>query len=598
MRYSDEVIEEVRAGNDIVDVISAYVSLKKKGSNYFGLCPFHGEKTPSFSVSRQKQMYYCFGCGAGGNVFTFLMQYENLSFQEAVQELADRAGITLPQEDYSRESREKQERREVLLNIQKDAAKYYYAKLRSRSGTDGMRYLKNRELSDETIRKFGLGFSGRTGNELYRYLRSRGYSDDLLNASGLFRFDERRGVSDKFWNRVMFPIMDARSRVIGFGGRVMGDGEPKYLNSPETEIFDKSRNLYGLFLARKSRKKYMILCEGYMDVISMHQAGFDNAVASLGTSLTAGHCSLLKRYTDLVLLLYDSDEAGIRAALRAAPMLREAGITSKVVHLDPHKDPDEFIKAEGSEAFQERLDQAENSFLFTIHMLERNYDMADPQGKSEFLRAAAREIVSLEDEVDRETYIPYIAHEYGIENKTLLELVRKESLSGTGRRAVREPKSLNSRAPKKNDAAEAAQRLLIGWEASDPRLIDRIAPYLSVDDFTNPFYHEIAVLLSEQAADGKVSPAAILSRFPDQEEQRRAAEVFSVEQIPEKEDEKEKAIFDVVCRIKKDSIDKHYSDLSMTDLNSIQRYSEERKKLDQLRNEGFPKGLFRDIGVS
>ena len=370
MRYSDDIIEEVRQKNDIVDVVSQYVKLTRKGSSYFGLCPFHNEKTPSFSVTPGKQMYYCFGCGAGGNVFNFIMEYENYSFGEALKHLADRAGVELPKIEYSREVREKAEQKAELLEINKQAAQYYYYQLRTEGGRQGHEYLAGRQLSEETMRKFGLGYSDKFGSGLYKYLKSKGYSDERLRESGLFNVDERHGMYDKFWNRVIFPIMDVNNRVIGFGGRVMGDGKPKYLNSPETKIFDKSRNLYGLNIARTTRKKYLILCEGYMDVISMHQAGFTNAVASLGTALTSGHASLLKRYTQEVLLLYDSDEAGIRAALRGIPILREAGVNSRVVDLKPYKDPDEFIKNMGAEAFEERLNQASDSFMFRVSIAE------------------------------------------------------------------------------------------------------------------------------------------------------------------------------------------------------------------------------------
>ena len=390
MRYSDDIIEEVRMKNDIVDVISQYVKLTRKGSSYFGLCPFHNEKTPSFSVTPSKQMYYCFGCGAGGNVYNFIMEYENYSFGEALSHLADRAGVELPKIEYSREAKEKAEQRAALLEINKLAAQYFYYQLRRESGKTAHGYLLGRGLSEETIRKFGLGYSDKYSDDLYKYLKSKGYSDDLLRESGLFNVDERRGMYDKFWNRVIFPIMDVNNRVIGFGGRVMGDGKPKYLNSPETKIFDKSRNLYGLNVARTTRKNYLILCEGYMDVIAMHQAGFTNAVASLGTALTSGHASLVKRYTKEVLLLYDSDGAGVRAALRAIPILREAGVTSRVVSLKPWKDPDEFIKNEGAEAFEERLNQAMDSFMFRVHIAEQDFAMDAPQGQNQFFERCAR----------------------------------------------------------------------------------------------------------------------------------------------------------------------------------------------------------------
>ena len=315
-RYSDELIEEVRSRNDIVDVISQYVRLSKKGSTYFGLCPFHNEKTGSFSVSPNKQMYYCFGCHAGGNVFTFLMQYENYTFGEAMEALAERAGVDLPKQEYTAAQRQEADRRARLLEINKEAAKYFFVLLRGERGKRALDYFKKRALSDETIHKFGLGYSDQYSDDLYRYLRSKGYDDEILKDSGLVTIDEVRGGHDKFWNRAMFPIMDVHNKVIGFGGRVMGDGEPKYLNSPETKIFDKSRNLYGLNFARATKKPQLLLCEGYMDVIALHQAGFDNAVASLGTALTSGHANLLKRYTNRRdAVTYGIGHGGIEAIL-------------------------------------------------------------------------------------------------------------------------------------------------------------------------------------------------------------------------------------------------------------------------------------------
>ncbi len=335
MRYPEDIIEEVRMKNDIVDVISGYVRLQKKGSSHFGLCPFHNEKSPSFSVAGNKQMYYCFGCGAGGNVFTFVMNYENYTFAEAIKLLADRAGVNLPEVEYTEEMKKKENKRTLLLEINKEAAKYFFYQLRSPQGQIGAQYLNGRQLSEETIKKFGLGFANKTSNDLTQYLKQKGYEDKMIQEAGLASFDEKYGMHDKFWNRVMFPIQDVNHRVIGFGGRVMGEGSPKYLNSPETPVFDKSRNLYGLNFARTARSGNIILCEGYMDVISLHQAGFTQAVASLGTAFTAGQANLLRRYTENVLLAYDSDGAGVGAALRAIGILREVELTGKVISMEP-----------------------------------------------------------------------------------------------------------------------------------------------------------------------------------------------------------------------------------------------------------------------
>jgi DNA primase len=404
MYYPDEIIEEVRSRSDIVNVVGTYVHLKKKGSSFFGLCPFHNEKSPSFSVSPQKQMYYCFGCGAGGNVITFMMEYENMSFTEALQALADKAGVTLPQRDYSAEEKQSMDLKRILLDMHKDAALYYHKVLYSPYGQNGLNYLTGRGLTEETIKSFGLGFAPNGSGNLYHYLRKKGYTDAQIKESGLARFNER-GVLDNFWNRVMFPIMDVNNRVIAFGGRVMGDGEPKYLNSQETKIFDKSRNLYGLHAAKKSRKDFFLICEGYMDVITLHQAGFTNAVAALGTAFTPNHALLIKRYVSKVVLTFDSDGAGVKAALRAIPILKEAGLGIKVLNMKPYKDPDEFIKNLGQEQYQGRIDQAQNAFLFEIGCLKNSYDLNDPDQKNAFYDQIARRLLSFDQDMERNIYM-------------------------------------------------------------------------------------------------------------------------------------------------------------------------------------------------
>lgn len=583
MRYSDDIIEEVRTSNDIVDVISGYVKLQRKGSSYFGLCPFHNEKSPSFSVSPGKQMYYCFGCGAGGNVFTFLMEYENFTFPEAVKALADRAGIRLPEQDYSREAKEAADRKALLLQIQKEAAKYFYYQLRTAKGERALSYLKGRGLSDETIRQFGLGYSDKFSDDLYRYLKQKGYSDELLRESGLFNADEKHGMYDKFWNRVIFPIMDVNNRVIGFGGRVMGDAKPKYLNSPETKIFDKSRNLYGLNIARTSRKKNLIICEGYMDVISMHQAGFNNAVASLGTALTSQQAALMKRYTEEVLVIYDSDEAGTKAALRAIPILNAAGLTARVVDLKPHKDPDEFIQAEGTEAFQERLDHAENSFLFELRSMERQYDMQDPDGRTKFLHAAAAKLLELEDEVARGNYLTAVASRYGVESQVLRKLVANLALKGAGVREAPKPKSGVNRPKERQSGVEKAQQLMLTWITSYPELLPQVSEYISPEDFTTPLYRQVADMIFEQYAEGQVNPARLLNHFTDSEEQRTVASLLHTRIPLETEEEKHAALWDVICNMKESSIAARTAALSPTDMQGLMELMQEKRKLEDMK---------------
>ena len=582
MFYPDELIEEVRSRNDIVDVISGYVHLQKKGANYFGLCPFHNEKSPSFSVSRSKQMYYCFGCGAGGNVFTFLMEYENDTFPEAVKALADRAGISLPEADESEEAKREQSKRSRLLAINKEAAKYFYFQLRAKQGEPGLHYLRKRQLTDETIHRFGLGYANKTADDLVRYLKGKGYSEDLIREAGLCNTDEKHGMYDKFWNRVMFPIEDINHRVIGFGGRVMGDGKPKYLNSPETPIFDKSRNLYGLNFARSSRKGNIILCEGYMDVIAMHQAGFNQAVASLGTAFTLGQAGLLKRYAKEVLLSYDSDGAGVKAALRAIGILKEAGLTGRVINLEPYKDPDEFIKNLGAEAFQERIDNAENSFLFEIRMLQREYDLNDPEKKTEFHRAVAKKLCEFPEEVERENYLEAVAEKYHIGFESLRKLVASTAASTGLARPVERPKSGIQKKSTPEDNVKKTQRLLLTWLAEEPQIYPKIAAFLSAEDFTEELYRKVADRLFENLARGEVNAAAIISMFPEEEEQREAAAIFNTSLVePETKKEKEKALHDILVSVKRISYEYNSGRLG-SDVEAINRVIAGKKALEEL----------------
>lgn len=588
MRYSDDIIEEVRQKNDIVDVVSQYVKLTRKGSSYFGLCPFHNEKTPSFSVTPGKQMYYCFGCGAGGNVFNFIMEYENYTFGEALKHLADRAGVELPQIEYSKEVREKAQERAELLEINKQAAQYFYYQLRTEKGAQGYQYLTGRGLSEETMRKFGLGYSDKFGGGLYQFLKAKGYGDDRLRESGLFNVDERHGMYDKFWNRVIFPIMDVNNRVIGFGGRVMGDGKPKYLNSPETKIFDKSRNLYGLNVARTTRRKYLILCEGYMDVISMHQAGFTNAVASLGTALTSGHASLLKRYTQEVLLLYDSDEAGVRAALRAIPILREAGVNSRVVNLRPYKDPDEFIKNLGAEAFEERLEQASDSFMFRVSIAESEFPMEEPQGQNRFFERCAEMLLELKDELERNLYIEAIVKkyrgQYGISVEDLRKRVNTLALKGTPAERRIQPKKSQEGAPKKkkDSASDQAQKLMLTWIVTYPKIFDKVAQYLTPEDFVVPLYREVAQMLFSQREEGEVNPARLLNSFTDSEEQREVASLFNATIHLETPKEQDQAFADTLLRIKAESLAERNRNWNPTDMAGLQEIIKAKKELEEL----------------
>ncbi len=582
MYYSEDLIEEIRLKNDIVDVISGYVRLRKQGSRYFGLCPFHSEKSPSFSVTPDRQMYYCFGCHAGGTVFNFLMEYENYTFPETVKHLADRCGVTLPEMEYSEEAKRQADLKGRLLEIHKKAAKFYYYQLKQESGRDAYEYLRNRALTDDTIRRFGLGYSGKYNGQLYKYLKQEGYSDELLKDSGLITMDERRGAYDKFWNRVMFPIMDGNNRVIGFGGRVMGDAKPKYLNSPETRIFDKSRNLYGLNLARSARKSNMIICEGYMDVIALHQAGFNQAVASLGTAFTPQQSLLLKRFTQEVLLTYDSDEAGTNAALRAIPILKEAGLSVRVINMKPYKDPDEFIKALGTEAFQQRIDEAKSSFLFEIEVLERGFNLKDPAGKTAFFDQMARKLLGFSDELERNNYIETLSQQYHVGYEALQKKVNQMGIALGGVRPVERPRDVSSRKKEQEDGSDASQKLLLTWMISDPVYFREIRRHVSPEDFTVPLYERIAGMLYEQQERGELNPARIVNTFEDSEEQRRAAAVFNAELKTDTKEELEKALKEAVYKVLKNALEKRAKELDPTDMIGLQQVVGRRRQLEKL----------------
>ena len=581
MFYPEEIIEEVRNQNDIVDVISEYVKLQKKGANYFGLCPFHNEKSPSFSVSPGKQMYYCFGCGEGGNVISFVMKYENYSFIEAVQMLASRAGIELPQVTRSKEEKENADKRSQILTINTLAAKFYYYMLKSETVALANHYLRGRYLSDNTITGFGLGYSDKYSDSLYKYMKSKGYKDDILKETGLFTFEEK-GVHDKFWNRVMFPIMDVNNKVIAFGGRVMGDGKPKYLNSPETKVFDKSRNLYGLNIARTSRKDYLLICEGYMDVISLHQAGFNNAVAALGTSFTSGHASLIKRYAKEVVLTFDSDGAGIKAALRAIPILREAGLSIKVLSMKPYKDPDEFIKALGPEAYEERIEKATNYFIFQVGTLMNEYNLYDPSEKTEFHNKVADMLLEFEDEIERNNYLESVCRTFNIPLDGLRQLVKKKGLNYIGKKQREEKETIKSGNKEKEEAVVLAQQILLTWLIEEKNIFECVAKYVSPSDFSDDFYKRVAGIFWAQMEENEANPAKIIDNFQDEDEHKKVAALFNSPLINQNltMQEKEKAVNDAVILIKKKSLDDRAK--NATDISEMQNIIQAKAQLGKI----------------
>ena len=556
MFYSEELVEEIREKNDIVDVIGSFVGLKRAGNSYMCCCPFHNEKTPSFHVSRTKQIYHCFGCGVGGNVITFLMQYENYTFAEALKYLADRAGIPLPENEMSPEQKKVENRRELLREVSKSAAAYYhYILTKTENGIKGRDYfMEKRGFTEETIANFGLGYADKYSDGLYKYLKSRGYSDDLMRDSGLVNFTEKYGAQDIFWNRVMVPITDIGGKVIAFGGRVLGDAKPKYLNTKETDIFNKRRNLFAMNIAKRSRRRGIILCEGYMDVISMHQAGFDNAVASLGTAFTEEQALIIKRYTSEVYLAYDSDGAGRQATLKAIEILRNADMTQRVIDMSPYKDPDEFIKALGAEEYEQRIKDAKPGLLFETELLAKEYKQNDPEERTEFIGRVARLLKPIEDPVRMNSYIEIISNKYQIEKEYLRGAVDTTVLVDSRDSSPVNDPGVRDISP--DGAAVESQKLLLTWMVNEPELFKKLENVISVEDFTDDNINAVAKLLYEQyEKQGKVSPAAIIDRFESLESQQVVAAIMNTE-LPRMLDgnEKNKAFTEIVKRVKSNSI--------------------------------------------
>lgn len=552
--YSEELVEEIRRKNDIVDVIGSYVQLKKKGANYFGICPFHNEKTGSFSVTPRKEMFYCFGCHAGGNVFTFIQKIESMSYPEAIRLLANRAGVELPVENYSPAQKAMDDKRARMRDMYKAAAGFYVKCLREPEGARTAQYFASRALTPEIIRRFGLGSCPAKSNGLYNYLKSLDYTDKEIVDAGLCRMNETRGAYDYFFNRAMFPIMDDKSKVLGFGGRVMGDGEPKYLNTQETLIFDKSRVLYGMHAAKASKREGIIVCEGYMDVISLHQAGFDNAVACMGTAFPPGQLKLLTKYnySKKIYLSYDSDGAGVNAALRAIPILRNAGFNVKVINMRPYKDPDEFIKALGVEEYEKRIRDAEDSFIYVLRMhLEQEYDLSDPQSRVNFYRECASSIANLSDALERSVYIETVSMTFDIPKEQLESEVRKMAKllafdaqseeRSSAAKAEPDMADMQRRTARHSDPILLSQALILNWMYESPEIWNKVKKYLSPEDFTEGLYRDVAEKVMSSLETGvAVDVGNILAKYIEPEDAQVVASIFSTS-VGEFADEKGRA---------------------------------------------------------
>ena len=509
MAIPSSFIDDLVARSDIVDVVSDYVKLTPKGGSYWGLCPFHGEKTPSFHVRADQQNYHCFGCGKGGGVISFVMEVENLPYLDALRLLAKRAGVEFPEQNMDQRSRRKRAR---LLELNKEAARFFHSQLHGPAARQGLEYLQRRGLSRGIMTRFGLGFAPDSWAGLIQAMTQKGYEKSELLEAGLAVSSQKGRIYDRFRGRVMFPIIDLRGDVIGFGGRVMGDGTPKYLNSPDSPVFNKSRNLFALNLAKNTKLGRIVLTEGYMDTIALYQAGFDCAVASLGTSLTADHAKLLSRFTKEVVICYDADSAGIQAANRAIPLLEKTGLKVRVVRVHGAKDPDEFLKKFGPDAFAKLLDQSENYVNYNLRQLQEKYDLSDPIQRAEFARAGAEVISQLESPVEREVHAGQLAQTAGVGKEALLQEIqrcrRKRFYQAKKKQERRDLTPVNQIQPKSRQmrydnprsarAEEGILRLLM-LDSSLARQISDLTPA----DFTAPVLGKIYGVLRDRMDQGR-----------------------------------------------------------------------------------------------
>ena len=558
MSIPERFLDELIARTDIVDLVSESVHLVKKGRNYWGLCPFHSEKTPSFSVSPDKQIFKCFGCGKGGGAVNFVMELENLPFREAVAALARRAGMEMPAEAAG--SSAGRERREKLLAINKQAARLFHRWLYAPEGAQGLDYLQKRGLTPQTLTRFGLGFAPNRWEALIEAMSQEGYDKrDLLDA-GLAVNNKDGRIYDRFRNRVMFPIIDIRGEVIGFGGRVMDDSTPKYLNSPDTPVYNKSRNVFALNFAKKSRAGRVILTEGYMDTISLHQAGFDSAVASLGTSLTQEHAQLLSRYFQEAVIAYDGDGAGVSAAQRAIPLLEKAGLKVRVLRVTGAKDPDEFIKAYGRDAFARLLDQSENQVDYRLDQIRAKYNLEDDAQRVSFVQEAAQLLSTLPSPVEREVFGGHAAKTAGVSPEAMALEVKK-AFQQRVRRLEKQQERRNltpalELQPRlrefryENVRSAQAEEGVIRLLMLDPALhtaLDGLPP----EEFSSPLLGKIYRLLLRRAQEGRSTQAALLAEDLTGEEMNHLSSVAS---RPESMDNRRQALTDYIAVIRDEAL--------------------------------------------
>ncbi|HHY77517.1 MAG TPA: DNA primase [Clostridiales bacterium] len=532
MYFSEELISEIIEKNDIVDVISQYMKLKKSGRNYIGLCPFHSEKTPSFNVSPDKQLFYCFGCGVGGNVSTFIQKIEKLNYPESLTFLAERAGIEIKVAPNEKE-KEKSRRKKLLYKINREAARFFYNNLKSNASA--IKYLKDRGLSIEIVKKFGLGYSLDSWDSLKNFMAANGISSELVYSAGLL-IKKSNGADyyDRFRNRIMFPIIDLKGNVIAFGGRVMDDSKPKYLNSPETEIYIKGNNIYGLNLVKNIKDlKNIIVVEGYMDAISLHQYGINNVVASLGTAFTENQARLLKRYANEIIIAYDSDAAGQAATQKGLAILEKEGCNVKVIRLPKGKDPDEFVRQEGLEAFNDLIEKSMSLIDYKIYNLKQNTDITNIEGRVRFIKQLASILIGLDSPAEIDAYIKKYSKEMQISEMAIydeLNKIKKRYTSGNSRNNILDRNSITNNGNKTISGELVAEIKLLNICIQDKNRAENIFNQIKPDYFTSTINKKIAEIINLKIKEGKmISAGEIIIHLENEEDVKKAAEILSIE---------------------------------------------------------------------
>ena len=583
MRYSDEILNEIKESNDIVEIISQYVHLKRSGRNYFGLCPFHNEKSPSFSVSPDKQIFHCFGCGVGGNVITFISKIEGIGFKEAVENLAEKANISLPV-NTSQEDNKIEELKSKVYKVNMFTANYYHKRLYEPRSKIGQEYVKQRKLTNETLEAYNLGFSGNF-DELYQALRKEGFKDEEILESGLVNKNDNGKYIDRYRNRFMIPILDVRNRVIAFGGRVLDDSKPKYINSPENVVYSKGKHLFGLNVAKKGNTKKLLIVEGYMDAISLHQRGITNVVASLGTALTTNQGWLLRKNTEEVILGFDSDGPGQTAVMRAMEVMQNMGCDMRVLQMTGAKDPDEYIIKYGSARFQKLMDEDISLIEFKVKVLRQNLNLEVAGDKVKFLNEIAKLISKIDNSIEREIYIEKIAKGYNISKEAIFGQVNKIQYSGKNKTNILEkPKKVVYNKEEKNKQVNEEtikrENIIISILINNPELYNSIKQNMKIEDFKYDINIKIIKALYEELEKENSNVNSVLDKLQEDEVQSHLTAIMA-------EDygiaDNNKAIQDILKKYEREKLEKRRDELIKE--TSIEQNKDIKKKLGEELNE-------------